>query len=74
MLQEIMAEQSVAAGQVVMVGDTEYDLEMAANAGVASVSVSHGVHSVERLRKHSPVAVVNTLPELLQLPVLQPTR
>ena len=35
MLQQIMAEQGVAAETVVMVGDTEYDLEMACKAGVA---------------------------------------
>ncbi|QFU76099.1 HAD family hydrolase [Halioglobus maricola] len=66
MLEQIMAEQSVAAERVVMVGDTEYDLEMASNAGVASIGVSFGVHSVERLRKHKPIAVVDALPELLE--------
>lgn len=66
MLEQIMTEHSVAADCVVMVGDTEYDLEMASNAGVASIGVSFGAHSVERLRKHNPIAVVDTLPELLK--------
>ena len=70
MIQEIMSEREVTAGQVVMVGDTEYDLEMAVNAGVASVGVSFGVHSVERLQAHGPVAIVDTLPQLLDLPAL----
>ncbi|AQA18808.1 HAD family hydrolase [Halioglobus japonicus] len=65
MLQEIMAVQQVAPHEVIMVGDTEYDLEMAANAGVASVGVSFGVHSVSRLQKHGPLAVVDSLPELI---------
>lgn len=70
MIHEIMQERSVEAGRVVMVGDTEYDLEMASNAGVASVGVSFGVHSVERLRAHGPVAIVDELPQLLDLPAL----
>ena len=70
MLHELMRERSAAPEQVVMVGDTEYDLEMAVNAGVASVGVSFGVHSVERLANHDPVAIVDSLPQLLDLPEL----
>ncbi len=70
MLQELMQERGVSAEGVVMVGDTEYDLEMASNAGVASVGVSFGVHSPERLQAHGPVAIVDELPQLLDLPEL----
>ena len=67
MLREIIAERGADPGDVVMVGDTEYDLEMASNAGVASIGVSYGVHSVERLAAHRPVAIIDRLPELLDL-------
>lgn len=67
MLREIIAERGADPCDVVMVGDTEYDLEMASNAGVASVGVSYGVHSVERLAAHRPVAIIDRLPELLEL-------
>jgi phosphoglycolate phosphatase len=70
MIHEIILERAVDPGDVVMVGDTEYDLEMAVNAGVASVGVSFGVHSVERLAAHGPVAIIDTLPQLLDLPEL----
>ncbi len=70
MIHEIMAERGAAADEVLMVGDTEYDLEMARNAGVASVGVTFGVHSVARLEAHGPVAIVDALPQLLDLPVL----
>jgi phosphoglycolate phosphatase len=70
MIHEIIRERAVDPGDVVMVGDTEYDLEMASNAGVASVGVSFGVHSVERLAAHGPVAIIDTLPQLLDLPAL----
>ncbi len=68
MLHELLAERGVAHGDAIMVGDTEYDLEMASNAGIASVGVSFGVHSAERLRAHRPVAIIDTLSELLALP------
>ncbi|MEP1471735.1 MAG: HAD-IA family hydrolase [Halieaceae bacterium] len=71
MLNEIMAERDKASDEVVMVGDTEFDLAMATNAGVVSVGVSYGVHAVERLHNHAPVAVIDALPELLSLPVIQ---
>lgn len=71
MLTEIMVERNKSSEEVVMIGDTEFDLAMAANAGVTSVGVSYGVHAVERLHNHAPVAVIDSLPELLALPVIQ---
>ena len=38
-----------------MVGDTEYDMEMATNAGAAKIAVRTGVHSEERLNRHAPL-------------------
>ncbi|MEH6588393.1 MAG: HAD-IA family hydrolase [Halioglobus sp.] len=70
MLQELMNERAITPERVLMVGDTEYDLEMAVNAGVASVGVSFGVHSIERLAGHGPIAIVDELPQLLELPQL----
>lgn len=70
MIAQLLDERSFSPEEVIMVGDTEYDLEMARNAGVASVGVSFGVHSVERLADHAPLAIIDTLPELLDLPEL----
>ena len=47
---------------LLMVGDTTYDLEMAHLAGVKAIGVSWGHHSVKRLKKWAPV--VNTVAEL----------
>jgi len=33
----------------IMIGDTEYDMEMARNAGMDAIGVSYGVHEEERL-------------------------
>ena len=55
MLLELMAALDVTPGQTVMVGDTEYDMELATNAGAGKIAVSTGVHSEERLQRHSPL-------------------
>ena len=67
MLEEICGFFSVPAEQCVMVGDTEYDLQMAADIGMDSVGVSYGVHAVDRLRKHKPTKIIDHFPELLSL-------
>ncbi len=71
MLHEILQERAKPVEEALMVGDTEFDLAMAGNAGIGSVGVSFGVHSVPRLQAHDPLAIVDTLPELLDLPELQ---
>lgn len=67
MLFELMEELSASPDDVYMVGDTEYDLEMAANAGIKSIGVSYGAHPVLRLQKHKPIAVLDNLNILSQL-------
>lgn len=66
MLMEILNELEVAASDAIMVGDTEFDLAMAVNAGVRSIGVSYGVHSVERLSAHGPELVVDNFVEILE--------
>ena len=64
MLLELMAELGVAPRQTIMVGDTEYDMEMATNAGAAKVAVRSGVHSEERLVRHDPLVCLDRVTEL----------
>ncbi len=64
MLQEILDESGYEPSRVLMVGDTEYDLEMACNIAMPSVGVTYGVHSSARLLKHRPVRLVNAFVEL----------
>lgn len=64
MLRELIAYFSVAADEVYMVGDTEYDLAMAQNAGVYGIGVSYGAHAAERLYVHQPIAVIDHFTEL----------
>lgn len=64
MLAQILAERGKSAAEAVMVGDSEYDLDMAARAGVSSVGVSFGVHPPERLATHRPRHIVDHLSQL----------
>jgi len=44
MLHRAMAEAGAEPGDTVMIGDTSYDIRMAANAGVAGIGVAWGYH------------------------------
>ncbi len=65
MLLEILAQLQVEPGQALMIGDTEYDLLMATNAGVSPVAVSYGVHDRERLLQHRPLVCLDNISELV---------
>jgi phosphoglycolate phosphatase len=65
MLLQIMDELGVDKADTLMVGDTEYDMQMAANAGVGALAVCYGVHSPERLIRHAPL---DCMSDLLALP------
>ena len=56
--------ESTGTKDLIMVGDTTYDLEMADAAGVKGVGVSWGHHPGELLSKWAPV--VNSVKELRQ--------
>ena len=59
MLLEIMAELNMTPAQVLMVGDTTHDLQMAINAGVDAIGMTHGAHPQEQLRALQPLALLD---------------
>lgn len=59
MLLEIMDELGVAPGRTLMIGDTTHDLQMAVNAGVDAVAMTHGAHPEQQLRELKPLAMVD---------------
>jgi phosphoglycolate phosphatase len=71
MLLEIMAQIQTSARETLMIGDTEYDMLMAKNAGTDAVGVKYGVHAPERLWRCGPVACVDSI-EALQKWLLHP--
>ncbi|GGB92990.1 hydrolase [Marinobacterium zhoushanense] len=64
MLIEILEETGLAAGDALMIGDTEYDLEMGYRIGMPTVAVSYGAHHLDRLRQHKPRTEIHQFPEL----------
>lgn len=59
-----MDETGIDAGDAVMIGDTSFDIEMAAAAGVLPVGVSWGYHPAEELWQSGAFAVANDCTEL----------
>ena len=64
MLHELMAELGVPPERTLMVGDTTHDLQLAANAGVASVAVSYGAHATEDFGRFAPLFIAHSTREL----------
>ncbi|MBI1196153.1 MAG: HAD-IA family hydrolase [Gammaproteobacteria bacterium] len=65
MLIDIMDGLAIAPEETLMVGDSEFDMLMARNAGADALAVSYGAHDRERLLSCGPVACIESLPELL---------
>ena len=64
MLHELMREFGVEPERTLMIGDTTHDLEMARNAGCASVGVSYGAHEPEAFHAFDPRFVAHSVAEL----------
>jgi phosphoglycolate phosphatase len=64
MLLELMHELGVAPERTLMIGDTTHDLQLAANAGAASLGVSYGAHEHEAFRAYSTAHVAHSTAEL----------
>lgn len=65
MLLQIIEELGVEASDTLMIGDTEYDMQMANNAGARALAVSYGVHAIERLLQHEPLGHLNAISEII---------
>jgi phosphoglycolate phosphatase len=66
MLHELMEEFDLQPNQVLMVGDTTHDLQMALNAGCPSVGVSYGAHEPAAFVALKPLHVAHAVAELHQ--------
>ncbi len=65
MLEELLAHFSVDANNAVMVGDTEYDMEMARRISMPRIGVSYGAHHVDRLHAYEPDLCLDQIDEIL---------
>lgn len=64
MLREILDELGVDASDGLMIGDTTYDLEMAARISMDRLAVSYGAHSRKLLRDHEPLGFLDDIRDL----------
>ena len=65
MLHQILEEAGMAANEVLMIGDTSYDLDMACRAEIDRVAMSYGVHEVVDLQPFEPLHVFDHFNELV---------
>ena len=64
MLHELMDEFGVSPERTLMIGDTTHDLQMALNAGCASVGVSYGAHESAAFGALQPRFVAHSVQDL----------
>jgi len=65
MLHEILDFTAIDPNKTIMVGDTTFDMDMAANAGIAGLGAGYGVHAEDMLRQSKAVEVKHSFTELL---------
>src|SRR5699024_9668513 len=71
MLEEILAELGVESSRALMIGDTSFDLEMAATICMLSVGVSYCAHDVATLRQYQSITIIDRISALLPLTLEQ---
>jgi phosphoglycolate phosphatase len=64
MLHELMREFGTEPERTLMIGDTTHDLQMAVNAGCASVAVSYGAHEPGEFHALRPLHVAHSVADL----------
>ena len=64
MLHELMREFGAEPERTLMIGDTTHDLQMAVNAGCASVGVSYGAHEPSEFGALRPRFIAHSATEL----------
>lgn len=64
MVDELVDTLGVSPSQSLVIGDTQYDLNMAHNAGAHSLGVTSGAHSHDLLAACQPQAIVSDLKQV----------
>lgn len=68
MLHRAMADVGAEPEETILIGDTVFDMQMAANAAVGAIGVSWGYHAVQDLTASGALCIVDSFAELM--PVL----
>lgn len=64
MLLELIEELGAQPETTLMIGDTEYDMEMAQRAGTLALAVTYGAHEPHRLTQYQPLASIDSIHSL----------
>ncbi|MGH8456842.1 MAG: HAD family hydrolase, partial [Stenotrophobium sp.] len=64
MLEELLEQEGLKAADALMIGDTEYDMEMARAIGMPGLGVTCGVHHPERLLRAGASALIEQVRDL----------
>ncbi|NGY06817.1 HAD family hydrolase [Solimonas terrae] len=64
MLRELLADEGLQAEQALMIGDTEYDVAMAAAIGMPAIGVTCGVHAPQRLLQAGARTLLESVADL----------
>jgi phosphoglycolate phosphatase len=67
MIDAALAESGADPVGTVMIGDTQYDMAMAVNAGVRAIGVDWGYHTAQELRDAGAEAVARDPAHLMEL-------
>ncbi|RYZ80269.1 MAG: HAD family hydrolase [Moraxellaceae bacterium] len=66
MLEELLKYFDTKAQDAVMIGDTEYDMDMARCIEMPRIAVSYGAHYIDRLRQYEPELCLDQFDQLLE--------
>jgi len=64
MLERALSETGCDAARAVMIGDTDFDMQMGKAAGFTTIAVTWGYHSVTRLMASKPDYLINDFSDL----------
>ena len=65
MLLEILTDLDVAPDDALMIGDTQFDIEMARRASMHAIGITNGAHTYEQLQEAQPLAILTGVSNLL---------
>jgi len=65
MLEQLLQHFDVPVNEAVMIGDTEFDMEMARRINMPRIAVSYGAHHSDRLHQYEPELCVDSIDAIL---------
>lgn len=67
MVLTLLARMGLKAEEVLVVGDTTFDILMGNGAGCRTIAVTYGNHSVEKLKSASPTFIIDNFSSILDI-------